>query len=271
LLWEGRRLPGPWLVVRALEAASARAKTFGTGTVIIRRSHHIACLGAYLRPVAEQGLVAVLMSSDPSVRGVAPHGGTTPLYTPNPVAAAYPTKDEPIIMDVSTSATTIGLSARQHAAGANMPHRWMKSAEGGITDDPGVLFTDPPGSILPLGGADSGHKGYALGLLVEAMTSSMAGFGRSDQPTGWGASVYVHVMDPEAFGGLDAFTRDTQWMVGACRGSGVADGDPAVRVPGERGLGARREALETGVDLHEGILESLAPWADKFGVEPLTQ
>lgn len=269
LLWDGKTLPGPWLVVKALEEASARAKTFGTATVIIRHSQHIACLAAYLRPVAEQGLVAMLMSSDPSVGGVAPHGGTSPLYTPNPVAACYPTKGDPVIMDVSMSTTTMGLSGRNYAEGQKMPHQWLKSAKGEITDDPSVLFTDPPGSILPLGGEDSGHKGYALGLLVEALTSSMGGFGRSDKPTGWGASVYIHVIDPEAFGGLDAFTRDTQWMAEACRGSDVADGDPKVRVPGERGLMLRRENLENGVDLHPGILDSLIPWAEKLGIEPL--
>jgi L-lactate dehydrogenase len=45
--WDGQRLPGPWLTLRALDAAQAMATTQGTGTVVIRRGHHIACLGAY--------------------------------------------------------------------------------------------------------------------------------------------------------------------------------------------------------------------------------
>src|SRR5215468_10309100 len=47
-LWDGHRLPGPFVVMRALERASAMARTGGTGTVVVRRSHHIACLAAYL-------------------------------------------------------------------------------------------------------------------------------------------------------------------------------------------------------------------------------
>src|SRR5512134_2030552 len=39
--WDGRRLPGPWLTLRALDCADAMARTYGTGTVTIRRSHHI--------------------------------------------------------------------------------------------------------------------------------------------------------------------------------------------------------------------------------------
>src|SRR6188508_37649 len=37
--WDGGRLPGPWLTRRALERAAAMARTCGTGTVVVRRSH----------------------------------------------------------------------------------------------------------------------------------------------------------------------------------------------------------------------------------------
>ena len=36
--WDGQRLPGPWLVLRAMEVAAERAKTYGSGTVSIGRS-----------------------------------------------------------------------------------------------------------------------------------------------------------------------------------------------------------------------------------------
>jgi LDH2 family malate/lactate/ureidoglycolate dehydrogenase len=267
LTWDGNYLPGPWLTVKAFEEACERARVYGTGTVVIRRSHHIACLAAYLRAVTEQGLVGLLLCSDPSVGSVAPHGGTTPLYTPNPLAAGYPTSGDPVIMDVSMSTTTNGLSNRLYAAGERMPHAWMKTATGEITDDPGALFTDPPGSILPLGGVDSGHKGYALGLLVEMLTNSLSGFGRAEQPDSWGASVFVQVLDPECFGGIAAFKNESQWMADACRNSDVAAGDTLVRLPGQNGLKLRRQFLADGVQLHPGILDSLRPWADKYGIQ----
>ena len=42
LLWDGCRLPGPWLVRQAMTVAMARARVNGTCTVVIKRSHHIA-------------------------------------------------------------------------------------------------------------------------------------------------------------------------------------------------------------------------------------
>src|SRR5690606_22149912 len=70
--WDGRRLPGPWLVDQAIRLASERARQVGTCTVTIQKSHHIAALAAYLEAVARDGLVGIIMSSDPNVRSVAP-------------------------------------------------------------------------------------------------------------------------------------------------------------------------------------------------------
>ena len=75
--WDGNRLPGPWLTLRALDAAMAMALTFGTGTVVIRRSHHIACLAAYLRRATDRGKMALIYCSDPSTHSVAPFGAVT--------------------------------------------------------------------------------------------------------------------------------------------------------------------------------------------------
>src|SRR4051794_17104101 len=65
--WDGKRLPGPWVTARALDAAMALAQAQGTGTVVIRRSHHIACLAAYLTRATGRGYAALVLSSDPAV------------------------------------------------------------------------------------------------------------------------------------------------------------------------------------------------------------
>src|SRR6478609_2639323 len=119
--WDGRRLPGPWLVLQAMELATARAKQYGTGTVVIRRSHHIACLAAYLKRATDQGLLMVLTCSDPNSASVAPFGGLDAVYTPNPIAAGIPTTGVPVLMDISTSATTNGLTGRLHKEGGRLP------------------------------------------------------------------------------------------------------------------------------------------------------
>ena len=266
--WEGNFLPGPWLVLRAMDLAFGRVAERAAVTVVIRRSHHIGCLAAYLRRATDRGLLMLLTCSDPSVASVAPFGATAGRYTPNPLAAGFPTDGLPVLIDISASTTTNGLVARLHRAGKGerLGGAWLVDGDGNATDDPAAIATDPPGAILPLGGMDLGHKGFALGLLVEALTAALSGYGRADGESRWGAAVFLQVIDPEAFGGRAAFAREAGWLANACRTAPVKPGRPPVRLPGERALKLREQQLAEGVALHAAIMPSLKPWAEKLGV-----
>ena len=265
-LWDGMRLPGPWLVLRALDAAAAMARASGSGTVVIRRAHHIACLAAYLKRVTDAGLVVLIECSDPTVAAVAPHGGITPFITPNPIAAGLPTSGDPILIDVSMSITSMGYALQQLRAGNKLPGAWLIDAAGRPTDDPAAMRSEPKGALLPLGGLDAGYKGFALALLVEALTAGLAGHGRADSPEGWTGTTFVQVMDPDAFGGVTAFKRQMDTVAAAARNARPRPGVERVRLPGERALAQRRDALARGVPLYPAILPALAEWAQKYGV-----
>jgi LDH2 family malate/lactate/ureidoglycolate dehydrogenase len=266
LCWDGRRLPGPWLVVRAIEAALERVPEHGIAAVAIRESHHIGCLAAYLERATSRGCMILLTCSDPSEGSVAPFGGLRALFTPDPIAIGVPTASDPLLIDISASITTNGMTARLHKAGSRFPGRWAMDAAGEPTDDPSVLFADPPGTLLPVGGREYGHKGYGLALTIEALSQGLSGHGRADVQTGWGAAVYVQVMDPAAFGGAENFIRQTSWTAEACRSNPPAPGVRAVRLPGDGAHARKRQALSDGLRLHPGIMESLAPFADKHGI-----
>lgn len=267
LAWNGRRLPGPWLVLQAMEAATRKAREFGTGSVVIRHSHHIACLAAFHQRATEQGLMMVLASSDANSASVAPFGGLDPVFTPNPISFGIPTSGAPIVTDISTSATTNGLTNRLHQEGGKLPAQWLIDGHGEPSDDPAVLFREPKGTILPLGGLDSGHKGYGLSLTVEALTGGLAGFGRADPKQGWGATVFVQILDPEAFAGRQDFVRQMDEVARRCRASRPSQPGRPVRLPGEKGYQLARRQREEGVALHRGIMEALQPWAEKLKVE----
>ena len=262
--WDGRRLPGPWLVLRAMEAATAMARAHGTGTVVIRRSHHIACLAAYLKRATDQGLVMELICSDPNTSSVAPFGGTRAVFTPNPLAIGFPTEADPVLVDISASLTTNGMTGRLYRQGNRLEHAWLLDANGAETNDPAVLFASPPGTLQPLGGTAAGHKGYGLALLAEALTGGLAGRGRADAKEGWGATVFVQIIDPGAFAGGDAFARQMQAVADACRSNPPRAGSGAVRLPGDKGVARRTAQLRDGVALQADILPALQPWAQLY-------
>ncbi len=267
LTWDGRYLPGPWLVRQAIYTAQKRSVEHPVTTVVIRRSHHIGCLQAYLKPVTDAGIFILLTCSDPQSRTVTPHGGAAPRYSPNPIAIGIPTSGEPVLIDTSMSSTSNALCQRRATAGERLPGPWLVDREGKPTYDPQVLFNNRGGAILPLGGMDLGYKGFALGLFVEALTNALGGHGRATGETHWGASVFLQLIDPEKFGGRKAFLRETSFFAQFCAGTPVPAGKPPVRLPGHAALARRAEQLARGVQLHPTILPALRPWAESLKVK----
>jgi LDH2 family malate/lactate/ureidoglycolate dehydrogenase len=266
IAWDGQRLPGPWLVLRAMEIATERAKLYGSGTVTIGRSHHIACLAAYLKRATDSGLVMLLLTSAPSGASVAPYGGLRSVFSPSPIAIGFPTAAGPVLVDVSTSITTNGMTNRLRKEGKRLPHQWLIDENGEPSDDPAVLAAPHKGTILPLGGLDAGHKGYGLSLLVEALTAGLSGRGRADPPLPLDGSIFLQILDPAAFSGAEAFHRQMDWVVNACVDNPPRNGFDRVRLPGQNGLARRQRQLLEGVELEPSILPALAPWAEKFHV-----
>jgi L-lactate dehydrogenase len=268
LAWDGNRLPGPWLTAKGIDLACERAATQGSCTVAIRRSHHIACLAAYLLRATERGMMVLLISSSPENQSVAPHGGRAGVMTPNPIAAGWPTDGDPVLLDVSMSITTNGMVGRLKKEGGRLPGKWLIDSEGNPSDDPTVIGNESSGALLPIGGVEYGHKGYALGLLMEALTGGLAGHGRADPVEGWTAEIFIEVFDPRLFAGSKDFLRQTSWMADACRNTAPRRGFDRVRLPGESGLARRKDQLAHGVDLYPSVMPALVPWTRKLGVNP---
>ena len=265
LLLDGKRLPGPWLVNQAIDTLLPRAREYGTATAVIRQSHHIACLASYLLRAVRENMLIVLSCSDPAGQSVAPFGGTRAVFTPNPIAIGIPSAS-PFLVDISASITTNGMSARLAKEGKQFDEEWLIDGTGKPTRDPAVLTQDPPGTILPLGGLSVGHKGFGLALLIEALTGGLAGHGRADNVKGWGATVFISLYDPSAFGGNEAFMRQMDWIADACRNNPPREGIDNVRMPGDRGLALYEEQNKNGVVLHSSITPLLVASADKYGI-----
>jgi LDH2 family malate/lactate/ureidoglycolate dehydrogenase len=266
LAWNGRKLPGPWLILRAMDEAMARAARFGMAAVTIQRSHHTASLGAYLSRATARGYLMLLTLTDPGFSSVAPHGGTAPVLTSNPIAFGAPTGGDPILVDVSTSMATNAMVVKHRREGRDFDQPWLLDAEGRASTDPNVIFADPPGTVLPLGGLDAGHKGYGIGMMVELLTGCLSGHGRAEPKDGWSASVFILMIDPAAFGSNEAYLRQVEALAAACHASAPRPGFDRVRLPGEASAERRAAQLRDGMVLDPDIMAALVPWAEKFGV-----
>jgi L-lactate dehydrogenase len=268
IVWDGNYLPGLWLMDRALSLGFERLPQHGVVTFSIRRSHHIGCLAAIAKQATDRGYFAMIASSGPHTKAVAPFGGKRGLFSPNPFAIGFPTTSSAVLVDICASLTTISVVREKTAANQPLEHAWALDSVGRPTRDPSVIERPSDrGSLLLLGGAEAGHKGFGLALMVEALTQGLSGFGRKDAPTRWGASVYLQLIDPQAFAGHDAFIEQTGFFADACRNNPAIDPDRPVRLPGDQAQRSIERCRIEGVPVSAITRRTLRDWADKLGVD----
>ena len=265
-VWDGGYLPGLWLVKSAIDSAIPRADQFGVACIAIRRSHHIGCLAALVKQAADRGYVALIANSDPAGARVAPYGGTEALYTPNPIAMGYPGRENPVLVDICASITTTSMTREKHAAGEMFDQPWLIDAEGRPTRDPAVLeHAEPRGSLLPVGGLDHGHKGFGLGVMIEALSQGLAGHGRADAPKRWGGNVFLQVFAPDMFAGSAAFAQQMDHFSDKVRSNRPADPARPVRMPGDAAARSLSASDQSGITYDARTIAALSDWAAKLG------
>jgi len=154
---------------RAIEHGIEIARQQGIGAVAVGNSSHYGAAGAYALAAAEQGFAALAVThSDPVVLA---HGGTRAFNGTNPIAFAAPVAGaEPVFVDLATSAIAWNRIPLQAARGQPLPPDAAVDGEGRPTTNP-----DEAKLLLPLGGVASGHKGAALGAVVEILCSAFTG------------------------------------------------------------------------------------------------
>jgi uncharacterized oxidoreductase len=215
---------GIYCTQRAVGAAS----THGAGLVVANRLGHTGRLGAYAELAGAQGfLVLVFGTTPPRSHIVAPFGGIDGRLSTNPIAFAIPNGAAPVVADFATSQQPEGKVRSARNRRQRLPDGVLQDPDGNPTNDPAVLYGSPRGTLLPLGGRDFGHKGYALGVLVEAMATLLAGDAVDD------ASRRTFNLAVLAIATDNGFERGTERMVDYLRSARPTDPRRPVLVPGD--------------------------------------
>ncbi len=259
---------------QAMAAAVEIAREQRTACVVTRRCSHVGRLGAYVQTAADAGLIAIATCNSP-IYGhfVLPWGGREGRLATNPIAYGVPTSGDPIVADFSTSVAPEGKIRFYRNEGKDVPEGWILDADGNATTDPRQFYGPPRGGILPLGGA-AGHKGFALGLLVEILGSALAGVAPNDR-TVLGNGVCLLVTDPSAFCPLEQFRRWVDQTILYMKSSPPVPGVEEVLVPGELEFRTMRRRVSEGIPVDEPTWKAIQQHAAKrhidlelFGSQP---
>jgi hydroxycarboxylate dehydrogenase B len=237
-----------------------------TACVITRRCNHVGRLGAWVQLAADQGMLAVATCNSPlHGHDVLPWGGRDGRLGTNPIAYAVPTGRDPVVADFATSVAPEGKVRFYRNEGKNVPDGWIRDADGIATNDPNAFYGPPRGGLLPLGGA-VGHKGFALGLLVEILGSALAGISSID-PKAFGNGVCFIVVDPSTFCPLDEFRRHMDQTVAYMKSSRPTPGFEEVLVPGELEFRTLRQRQVNGIPVDGATLNAMREFGTRLGVD----
>ncbi|HAH48238.1 MAG TPA: dehydrogenase, partial [Planctomycetaceae bacterium] len=166
---------------------------------------------------------------------VAPVGGKRPRLGTNPICIGMPGGAEgPFVLDFGTSATAEGKVRIKKIAGEQVPPGLILDPDGNPTTDPNMLYGNPPGTILPMGG-DQAYKGFGLSFMVEMLCGALSGgqCAFPDPPPPQGNCVFVVVIDPGHLGGQNHLLNEITNLEKYVRSVPLKEGISEIFLPGD--------------------------------------
>jgi uncharacterized oxidoreductase len=234
----------------AMKLGIAKASRHGVAVVALRSSGHLGRIGDWALQAARAGLLSLhFVNTSGGGILVAPHGGTERRLSANPIAAGVPVKGgEPLVLDMSTCTIAEGKIKVALNKGVPVPDQCVLDGEGQPTTDPRAFYGPPPGAILPLGG----HKGYALGVIVEVFAGALTGGGCSDPAEKRIANNMLSILiEPDLFRTEDDFAAELRRFMAHVKSARKATPEGEILAPGEPEERTKARRLRDGIDLDD--------------------
>jgi uncharacterized oxidoreductase len=237
----------------------------GMALVILRHAGHAGRIGAYTELMARRDVVGLAFCNSPiSGHYVAPPGAREGRLATNPISYAFPAPGSPVVADFATSTMPEGAVRLLRDRGQAAPPDVLLDARGSPTADPHALYANPRGSLLPLGGARSGHKGFSLGLLVEVLAGTLAGDAVRDRSLRGNNLSFIGI-DVRATPAGEAYPDLVDELVAYVRSAAPIDPERPVLIPGEKERNTRAARSAAGIPVDDFTWRQIAERAARVG------
>jgi LDH2 family malate/lactate/ureidoglycolate dehydrogenase len=257
---------------RAMDLAVRKARETKISSVGAYNLYHVGRLADYTRIAAEQGLVGIMtVNAGGASPLVAPFGGRAGRLGTNPMSIAFPTGGSvPFVLDMTTSVVAEGRVQERRRRGEETPEEWLIDHEGCPTTNPNVLYQEPLGAMLPLGGL-AGHKGFGLAMVVEILSGVLVrgGFGGQGAQR-FSNGTFMVVIDISAFVELSEFHAEIDDLLAYVKSAPTAPGVAAIMYPGEPEAIAQQQREREGIALDEETWQQIMALARELGVAATT-
>jgi LDH2 family malate/lactate/ureidoglycolate dehydrogenase len=240
------------VVGKAVEIVKEKAKKSGfaiAGTFNTNTSS--GAIGYYASRLAGERLIGFAFSRSPE--RVAVYGSFEPVFGTNPLAIAIPSEQDPIVLDMSTAATSFFGLVEALTAKRSIPADFAYDAQGIPTTDPQKAIA---GAIRSF---DRSYKGSGLALICEILAGPLVGAafcGIGDSKGNWGHLIFA--IDPELLADRKKFASNVSEIIRKVKSTKKLTGVAEIFVPGEREIRLVRQRRESGlIEVEDNLLVEL--------------
>jgi L-2-hydroxycarboxylate dehydrogenase (NAD+) len=249
-LLDGKKTHAIIIMDQLADIAIEKAKKSGIGVAgNFNTDESTGAIGYYVKKVADQGLIGIAFASAP-FQTTAPHGSTEAKFCTNPMAYGIPTEDDPIILDMSTSAVAYYGLIESKTAGKDVAEGLGYNKEGNPTQNPAEIMA---GAIKAFGE----HKGSGLALVVQILAGALVQADSFNNDSD-NAGNLVMAIDPEILTSRDGFIKEVSLIIKRIKSAKKTEGVDEIMLPGERGSKFNKEVLDSGeIEIEDNLLEQL--------------
>jgi L-2-hydroxycarboxylate dehydrogenase (NAD+) len=262
--------------------AMEKAQACGSGWVSVANSNHYGIAGYYPLQALARDLIGWSMTN--STKLVQPLWGADRMLGTNPIAIAFPGKEEPpVVIDMASSAVAYGKIEIAERKGDGIPPGWAIDADGNPATTPQQMMNG--GAMSPLGSHRElgGHKGFCLAAMVDILSCVLSGANWGpwappfalrqhipERSVGKGIGHFFGAMQIEAFVELDEFKLQMDDWIRTMRATRPQPGSPGVVIPGDPERIAEADRSTNGVPLLPAVVKDLQRISRATGI-PMEQ
>ena len=249
----------------AMRMAIERADKFGIGAVAVLNGGHFGAAAYHAAMALEHDMIGIAMTAGGVA--MAPTFGAEKLLGLNPLGIAVPSRSEiPFIFDASMSSVAGNKIRLARRLERDTLPGWIASGDGAPIMDKAPIPDDF--ILLPLGGTREigSHKGMGLSMMIEVLTTVLAGAGAGpDRRAGQAHHMLAYRVD--AFTDLEQFKDDMDQYLLRLKSSEAAPGEERVLYAGLQEEEEQALRRTHGIPYHPEVIEWFKGIIDELGIE----
>ncbi len=251
--YDGKRGPGNLNAHACMERAVRLAKEHAIGCVALKNTNHWMRPGNYGLIAAEENCIGILWTN--TVPNMPPWGGRDARLGNNPVVFAIPNGDGPVLVDVAMSMFSYGKLESYARSGQELPVDGGFNKEQKITRNAAEILETH--QSIPIGY----WKGSGLSLALDLIGAALAG-GRTSRmvgelPAETELSQVFVAISLDKLGNPEELKKNIRETLEDMKTSAPVNPERPVYYPGENMMRVRKESMEKGVLVDEGIWKSV--------------